>query len=137
MDTVIVPGRFENLEKISQFIKNISRSAGFDEMSVYAIQTAVDEACSNIIDHAYGGESSEVIELNAINSKDTLKIILRDHGKPFTPEAVPTPVKHTRLKDIKEGGLGLYFMHQLMDEVYFEFSPGVGNTLTMIKHKPG
>ncbi|HEX7434113.1 MAG TPA: ATP-binding protein [Anaerolineaceae bacterium] len=137
MDTVIVPGRFENLEKISKFVKDVSWSAGFDEMGIYAIQTAVDEACSNIIDHAYGGESSEVIELNCINTKNALKIILRDHGKPFIPESIPIPVKHTRLKDIKEGGLGLYFMHQLMDEVYFEFSPGIGNTLTMIKHKPG
>ncbi len=137
MKTVTYPGRFDSLEKISSYIETVSRSAGFDDMGIYAIQTAVDEACSNIIDHAYGGETSEVIELVCNIAKGSLVITLRDHGKPFNPELVPVPNKHARLKDVKEGGLGLYFMHQLMDEVHFEFSPGNGNILTMIKRLPG
>lgn len=137
MSKVTYPGRFDSLEKISRYIEKVSRSAGFDDMGIYAIQTAVDEACSNIIDHAYGGETSEMIELASTVTKDTLIITLRDHGNPFNPDLVPIPNKHVRLKDVKEGGLGLYFMHQLMDEVRFEFSPGSGNILTMIKRLPG
>jgi len=137
MNTVIYPGRFDSLEKISKYIEKVSRTAGFDDMGIYAIQTAVDEACSNIIDHAYGGETADVIELACKITNDSLIITLRDHGKPFNPEIVPVPNKHARLKDVKEGGLGLYFMHQLMDEVDFSFSPGKGNTLTMSKRLPG
>ena len=137
MESVVYPGRFDSLEKISKFIETVSKAAGFDEMGVYAIQTAVDEAFSNIIDHAYGGETADVIELACTNSDKGLKIVMHDHGRPFNPTKVPVPNKHKRLRDIKEGGLGLYFMRQLMDEVYFEFSPGTGNTLTMVKHRPG
>jgi serine/threonine-protein kinase RsbW len=137
MEIIVYPGRFESLEKISKYIEAVSKTAGFDEMGIYAIQTAVDEACSNIIDHAYGGETAQVIELVCTSSDQDLKIVLHDHGKPFNPAKVPIPNRHARLRDIKEGGLGLYFMRQLMDEVYFEFSPGKGNTLTMIKQKPG
>ena len=158
MDTVIYPGRYESLEEISRHIESVSKAAGFDEANIYAIQTAVDEACTNIIDHAYGGESSGVIIMECITSNDSLKIVLHDHGKPFNPQmvhrgrpgrsehhdhgqphhhtSIPVSVNHTRLKDVREGGLGLYFMYRLMDEIYFDFSPDAGNTLVMIKHKP-
>lgn len=137
MDTVVYPGRYESLDKISRHIEAVSRNAGFDESSIYAIQTAVDEACTNIIDHAYGGESPGVIVIDCVTTDNVLKITLHDHGRPFNPKSIPRSVKHERLKDVREGGLGLYFMHHLMDEIYFDFSPDKGNTLVMIKHRPG
>ena len=57
MKTVTVPGRYENLVKISSFVVQAAKEAGFDAAATYAVELAVDEACSNIIDHAYGGEN--------------------------------------------------------------------------------
>jgi serine/threonine-protein kinase RsbW len=58
---------------------------------------------------------------------------MRDHGKPFDPASVPEPNVKADLSERKIGGLGMYLMRKLMDEVSYESSPETGNILTMIK----
>jgi len=132
------PGRFDSLAAISKFVTHAAETAGLDERAVYAVQTAVDEACSNIIEHAYGGQDRGDIECTYRAGDDGLTVILRDHGRPFDPARVPEPDLHAPLKDREIGGMGVYFMRQLMDQVHFESAPDAGNVLTMVKHKgPG
>ena len=134
-NTLTFAARFENLEKICDFVDEIAVQAGFDEMTRYSIKTAVDEACSNIIDHAYGGEGRGNIECTCRSTDDEIEIILKDHGRSFDPESIPTPDLSSPIEDRKERGLGLYFMRRLMDEIHFEFTDRNGNVLTMIKHR--
>jgi len=129
------PGNFKSLEVISTFIVNQAEDAGFSPNDVYSIQTAVDEACSNIIDHAYGGENKGEIFIKVKDREKDLRIILRDQGEPFDPEDVPKPDIRSPLEARRERGLGIYFMQQLMDEVIFEFSEKRGNKLTLVKNK--
>jgi serine/threonine-protein kinase RsbW len=131
----IFPGNFGSLEGISEFIVEKAQKAGFSPNDVYAIQTAVDEACSNIIDHAYGGENKGEIFIKVKETKENLKIVLRDQGEPFDPENVPEPDLTSALEHRKERGLGIFFMQKLMDEVIFEFSEKRGNKLTLVKNK--
>ena len=104
-------------------------------MARYSIKTAVDEACSNIIDHAYGGEQGGDIECTCNMSDDSLKVILRDHGHAFDPSRVPEPDLSSPIENRKMRGLGLFFMRKLMDEIHFDFSDESGNVLTMVKHR--
>jgi serine/threonine-protein kinase RsbW len=103
------------------------------------VQVAVDEACSNIIEHAYGGEGPEdaqdsaTITCTCRAKQDRLMIELRDHGRPFDPSTVPPPDLQADLSERHAGGLGVYFIRQLMDDVQFESSPAKGNTLTLTK----
>lgn len=129
------PGNFMSLENISEFIVKQAQKAGFSPNDVYAIQTAVDEACSNIIDHAYSGENKGDIFIKISERENDLKIVLRDQGEPFDPDEVPKPDINSPLESRKERGLGIYFMQKLMDEVIFDFSEKRGNKLTLIKHK--
>jgi serine/threonine-protein kinase RsbW len=133
--TVTFPGRFESLAAIGKFVTRAAEAAGLDERAVYAVQMAVDEACSNIIEHAYGGEGQGDIECTCLVSDDGLSVILRDRGRSFDPAGVPPPDLHVSLEERDAGGLGLYFIRRLMDEVHFEFRPNLGNTLTMVKRK--
>ncbi len=129
------PGNFKSLEDIGQFIVKQAEKAGFSPNEVYAIQTAVDEACSNIIDHAYGGENKGEIFIKVTERENDLKIVLRDQGEAFDPEDVPKPDLVSPLEIRKERGLGIYFMQKLMDQVVFEFSEKRGNKLTLVKNK--
>jgi serine/threonine-protein kinase RsbW len=61
--------------------------------------------------------------------------VLRDHGRPFDPSNVPEPNVNAALEDREEGGLGLYLIRKLMDEVDFEFTPDSGNVLIMVKRR--
>lgn len=138
--TEVFPARFESLDHIREFVKQAAIDSGFDASAVYAIQLAVDEGCSNIIEHAYGGECAEDIQCTCQIAKDGLTITLRDCGKPFNPLEVPEPDLDANLEERQEGGLGLYFMHQLMDKVQFEFIPATNtqkgcNVLILFKQK--
>ncbi|MFN2150145.1 MAG: ATP-binding protein [Anaerolineales bacterium] len=128
-------GRYASLEKIADFIAQAAQEAGFDNKGIYAIKLAVDEACSNIIEHGYGGEESGEICCDYEVLQDGLKISIKDWGKPFNPDEIPEPNFDVDLYDLKPRGAGLYFMKKLMDEVHFKFDTGKGNLLTMIKHK--
>jgi serine/threonine-protein kinase RsbW len=138
--TLSVPGRFESLALISDFITRAAQDAGFGEDDVFHIQMAVDEACSNVVEHAYGGggDGNIVLRCRTDGSGD-FRVDILDRGKPFDPDRVPVPQVEpgaVDIDDVKIGGLGLYFMRKLMDEVTFRFDRQVGNHLTMIKRRP-
>jgi serine/threonine-protein kinase RsbW len=133
--TETFPGRFDSLEKIGEFVIEAAHAAGLDQAAIYAVQLAVDEACSNIIDHAYGGEGKGDIECSCDIQPDHLKIILRDKGKPFNPAHISSPKLNVPIEKLKPRGVGLYLMRKMMDEVHYETTPDQGNTWVMIKRK--
>ncbi len=133
---------FDNLDPVRTFVAESAEACGLEPAAVYAVQLAVDEAFTNIVEHAYGGESEEMIECTCQIGGNGLSISLRDCGKPFDPQAVPTPDLEARLEEREIGGLGLYFIYQLMDDVQFAFfdDPQTGkpcNILKMFKRKEG
>jgi len=134
MPTVKFPGRYDSLAKIADLVKKATQEFGLDRLAAYGVETAVDEACSNIIEHAYGGEGKGEIEFNYRIKDDFLIITLQDTGESFNPKSVPKPKINVPLKQRQETGLGLYFMHQWMDEVNY-VTAGKTNILTLIKRK--
>jgi serine/threonine-protein kinase RsbW len=129
-----VPGRFDRLEEIAKFIERAGQAAGLDETAVAHCQLAVDEACTNIIEHGYGGEGRGPIELVCQPGRGELVITIRDQAKRFNPEAVPEPTLNASLEDMQIGGLGLYFMRQVMDSVAFTYEAGI-NELVLVKRR--
>jgi serine/threonine-protein kinase RsbW len=127
------PGRYESLAGIGEFVHGEAELAGFDSFAIYAIELAVDEACTNIIEHAYGGEDRGNIECDCEITAEGLTIRLHDHGQPFQPEDIPLPDINAPLEEREAHGLGLFFMRKWMDEIHFDFSGNHGNTLVMFK----
>jgi serine/threonine-protein kinase RsbW len=128
---------YENLDAIREFVGNSAAQAGLSARDIYAVQLATDEASTNIIQHAYGGEGNEKIEIECDISAGKLIIILRDRGKPFDPGSVPEPNVKADLQDRKIGGLGMYLIRNVMDEVHYSASQENGNTLRLVKHSEG
>lgn len=133
MSKIVFDANFDNLDEIREIVAEAARQVGFSDKEIYAIQLAADEASSNIIEHAYAGVKGGKLEIDISTSDTKLKIIMRDHGKPFDPASVPEPNVKADLSERKIGGLGMYLMRKLMDEVSYESSPETGNILTMIK----
>lgn len=135
MQTVQFAARFEFLDEIREYVGNIAREGGFGDKDVYNIQLATDEAASNIIEHAYENMPDGILELSCAVQGDTIKIVLTDYGEAFDPSEIPLPDLKADLSDRKIGGLGIFLMRKLMDEVHYESNSDNSNTLTMIKHK--
>ena len=70
MKTLIFPGNYSSLTKIGDFVTQAAKSLGFESFDLYKIETAVDEACSNIIEHAYGQEGKGNIEVSVAAAPD-------------------------------------------------------------------
>lgn len=127
-------GNYSSLAVIAGLVRDAATQVGFDPATCYQIETAVDEACSNIIEHAYGGESGNTFEITILPEENRLTVVLRDEGIPFLPPSNIKPNLKKALKDRSNHGLGLYFMQQWMDEIHFERRDN-WNVLTMIKNR--
>jgi phosphoserine phosphatase RsbU/P len=134
MLTKSFPGVYASLAEIADFVKNAATDIDFNPTDLFAIETAVDEAVSNIIEHAYEGEGKGDIFCKIELEDDAIKIILEDHGKPFDPTNIPAPDINANLEDRLDHGLGVYMMGQLLDDVHFDFQDH-RNILTLIKKK--
>ena len=137
-----VPGRYEEIQKICQFVAEGAAASGLDETAIFHIELACDEACTNIIEHAYGGEDKGEININWQLKDAAFTVTFHDNGRSFNPEAVPEPALPPTTLDsaspadidkVKVGGLGIHFMRQLMDDVQFHFDQEDGNTLILVK----
>jgi len=135
MHKVIFPAQFQYLDEIREYVADEASRAGFDSKEVYSIQLATDEAASNIIEHAYEGISGGEIEISCGMSGKLLTITLHDHGKPFDPSSVRPPNLKASLSKRQIGGLGIYLMRKLMDEVHYQSLPSGGNVLTLVKRR--
>lgn len=123
------------MDEIRNLVAEVAREGGFTEKEVYSLQLAADEAASNIIEHAYAGVSNASLDVTCELDGNELIITMRDKGKPFDPSKVKQPNLKADLSERQIGGLGIYLMRKLMDDVRYEANSRTGNLLTMIKRR--
>ncbi len=123
----------ENVPRAIECVTEWAQRAGCDGRVLYDIQLAVDEACANVVDHAYDGEELGDIEVHCRLEDRVLTIRVRDWGRGFELASVEEPDLDAPLEDRTLGGLGLFLVRQVMDDVGFRTDPELGNELTMSK----
>lgn len=133
--TLTIPSSTRYLEDVRQFVTKKAYSAGFSERDVEQLKIAVDEACTNVIKHAYDGEGEHVIDLAVIVTDDKLTIRIRDRGRAFNPDSYAEPNLIEFAKSRKAGGLGVHIMNRLMDRVEYKTTNGV-NECCLVKYLP-
>jgi serine/threonine-protein kinase RsbW len=121
-----------HLGAIRQFVTLTGHELDLDEQTISDLQLAAEEICANAISHGYGGRGGE-IEVTVERIAEGIQMTVRDWGNSFDPETVPVPDLSAPLEERPLGGLGLYLVRQLMDEVHFELGGVNGNLVTMIK----
>ena len=136
MAELLVTSDLSQLPLVLDFVRAACEDAGMGEDEVFACELATDEACANIMEHAYEGRSDGEIRVEFWASGGQVFIRFHDTGSPFEPRTIETPVFNDNLQEREIGGLGLHFMRTLMDEVIFDFGE-TGNTVTMSKRIGG
>ncbi len=124
------PAEPRELKTVRAAVKREALEAGCPEDAALDVMMAVDEACQNIIRHAYGGGGKGDIVLRIERSAGALVFSLVD----FAPRIDPARVKPRDLDDVRPGGIGTHLIHEVMDSAEFlEPPPGCGNLLKMVK----
>jgi len=122
------PAKPDRLMLIRRVIRDTATEAGCTEKKADDVVLAVNEACMNIIQHAYKGTQDGDIILEIINNKSDLVFTLTDHSDPVDV----TTIKPRELDEIRPGGLGTHFINEVMDVVeYSVLDDQTGNRLTM------
>lgn len=130
-----IPSQTDNLELIREFVTRVAEKVGFDKKQVGNIELAIDEACTNVIKHAYDKEkATKSLDVLIKVDFDKFTLVVTDHGKGFDPKMIKNPNMDEYLAEMKVGGLGIYLMRKLMDEVNYDIKPGVKNQVKMVKY---
>jgi serine/threonine-protein kinase RsbW len=129
-----IPSQTDNLEIIRNFVSGVARKVGFDDSDISKIELSVDEACTNVIEHAYSRQGQKNIDIAVKIDYRKFTVIITDRGKAFNFNAVEVPDMKTYLAELRVGGLGIYLMKTLMDEVEYHSTPGRKNEVRMVKY---
>jgi serine/threonine-protein kinase RsbW len=138
---VEAPGHGSCLVQIRAIAVDLARKVGFDEHEIAKIEIAVDEACSNIVKHAYANDKEwswrhrdPQIRLELRTEEGRLVIEINDHGQRFDFASYrPTDIDH-RLREMNPGGYGIAIIRRFMDEVQYSSNDQTGNTLRLVKY---
>ena len=128
-----VPSSTENLALVREFVNSIGTQAGLGERDLFQLTLAVDEACANVIEHAYGNDVTKEVLLTANFDDDSLEIRVEDTGAGFDPSGREQKSLETLIAERRKGGLGLKMMQSVMDEVHYDIEPGRKNQLRLVK----
>lgn len=123
------------MKVVRAVINFFAQQVGFGDAEAMNLMLAVDEACTNIIRHTYGGNTSKSIAMRVESLPDRIQVVLEDTGPPMPEGALrPRELRH-EVGELKPGGLGTFFITSIMDRVVYDSEPGRGNRLTMVKHR--
>ena len=117
------------LADLRRQVAEVAEFAGLSPEEVHDVMLAVNEAVANIIEHAYRWREDGEIRVRLIGRKGEVEVRLRDFGR----KVDITQLRSRDLDDLRDGGIGLYLMRTLMDEVVYDTSHDVGTELIMVK----
>lgn len=127
-------GVLEQVPMACDFVVEAAQNAGLDERGVYHCQLAVDEACTNIIEHGFNLQGgNRQIEIICQTEPKHFTITILDDSPAFNPLTRPEPDPATPLEDREMGGWGIYFIKKLMNDVNYD-RVGTYNRLIMTKN---
>lgn len=138
-----VPAETEYLELIRQVVHGVALRMGFGPQEAAEVEMSVDEACTNVIVHAYGrppgqklapGAPDDAIDLQIVFCPEKIAILILDRAKPFTPEDLGELEIKEHLAQRKGHGLGIYIIKRFMHEVKYTYKPGRGNELQLVRY---
>lgn len=116
------------------FVAGHATNSGFTEADIADIRLAVDEAYTNIIKHAYNNDKQKSVDIELGYNSTEFWVALLDTGDAFDPKDYDKPDIRQKIKQKKRGGVGVYLIRKLMDDVEYQTDNAI-NTIRMIKKK--
>ena len=124
----------ENIPQLIAFSDSVEHALPLSLEQCYLMRLAIEEIGTNIIKYSYAHERPGPIQVACACQDDQLRVIIRDRGRPFDPHDSPPPDLSSDLVSRKIGGLGVYLVRELADELTYRHDPASGwNELVIMK----
>ena len=119
LSSITLPAQLEFLQELIAAVSSCAKKQGFSEKKVQEIELATEEALVNVFKYSYPEEAGDV-EVVCTLEGNTLMVDIIDSGIPFDVTSVPDPDISADISDRKIGGLGIFFIKKLMDDVRYQ-----------------
>ena len=130
---LILHNDIQQIPQLAEFVETVADVAHLDVGLTMSLNLALEEAVSNVIMYAYPKGSDGLVDIEAIVRRDELEFIISDNGTPFDPTAAPEADVSLDVEDRPIGGLGIFLVRNIMDEVKYTRSDDGKNILSMTK----
>lgn len=132
-DSVVIKVRSDPkyLSLVRSVTAKVGELCGLSESTTEDIKLAVDEACSNVIKHAYGGDTHQSILVKYRMTKKGFEVLIEDSGVKVQPDSI----EGRDLEDIRPGGLGVHLIKRAFDFYQFDQRKRRGNRLRLVSFK--
>ena len=132
---LVIRADLDEIPRVTAVLDRIMRERGFARDAILDLQLAVEEVVANAIIHGYRGEAGDVAII--IHATDrVVEVRIMDRAPPFNPLSLPEPDRKSDLTDRQIGGLGIYLVRHVVDDITYRYAGGK-NILTVVKRKPG
>jgi len=130
LERIHLLSRADKLQPLRHFVRELAAQQGCCEENLDCMVMAINEACMNVIQHAYGGREDGEIIVEFWKDDEELLVRIYDFAEKVNLEGI----KSRDLNEVRPGGLGVHIIHQVMDSVeYKNQADSVGNVLEMRK----
>ena len=130
--SIILANDISEISKLCEFIEEIGNEFSLSPEIVFNLNLVLEEAVVNIINYAYPKEEHQFIYLSAKLHEGSIVFVLTDTGKEFDPTMAPEADITLSADEREIGGLGIFLIRQIMNEVRYERIEGK-NVLTLEK----
>lgn len=130
--TLTIENKIEQLSLLAEFVEELCEEMELGMEMVFNLNLALEEAMTNVIMYAYPQDEVHTITLTAKREGDKLAFLLEDTGIAFDPTEVPDADTTLSAEERSIGGLGIFLIRQIMNEVSYQRIDGK-NMLTMVK----
>lgn len=135
METTIaiqIPNKIPEIERVCDAIAEFSRKHAVSDKTIFTLHLALDEILTNIISYGYSDTEEHKIDIRYSLQKDFLKLEITDDSNPYDPANAPEPDINASLENRKIGGLGIYLIKNMLDDIKYSSENGK-NTLVLTK----
>jgi len=129
---LIINNDVNELLKLTAYVEDISAKAGLDDMQTMNLELALEEAVTNVVLYAYDEGTTGTVNIACRYADKEMTFVITDNGKPFDPTASENPDITLSAEDRGIGGLGIFMVRNLMDDMHYERQDGK-NVLTLKK----
>jgi serine/threonine-protein kinase RsbW len=133
--SITLPAQMNSLAPALAFVRSFAVKSGFDDKKIGEIELCLEEILVNVFSYAYPEGAGEVEISYGMDTSGPLIVEVADHGIPFDLLSVADPNTAAGINERHIGGLGIYFVKQLMDQVRYRREDNQ-NILTLSINKP-